>query len=71
LPSIIIGNSFHSSEKINCNKEYVFCIKLLIREIGLEGVDSIHLAQDRDRWQAFLNMANEPWGSIKCGEFPY
>jgi hypothetical protein len=26
-----------------------------IREIGWEGVDWIHLAQDRDQWRAFVN----------------
>jgi hypothetical protein len=26
-----------------------------LREIGLEGVDWIHLAQDRDQWQALVN----------------
>jgi hypothetical protein len=25
------------------------------REIGCEGVDWIHLAQDRDQWQAVVN----------------
>jgi hypothetical protein len=27
-----------------------------LRDIGWEGVDWIHLAQDRDQWQAFVNM---------------
>jgi hypothetical protein len=26
-----------------------------LKEIGWQGVDWIHLAQDRDKWQAFLN----------------
>jgi hypothetical protein len=26
-----------------------------VREIGLEGVDWIHLAQDRDQWWAVAN----------------
>jgi hypothetical protein len=26
-----------------------------LREIGFEGVDWIHLAQDRDRWRALVN----------------
>jgi hypothetical protein len=26
-----------------------------LREIGLKGVDWIHLAQDRDRWRAVVN----------------
>jgi hypothetical protein len=27
------------------------------KEIGLEGVDRIHLAPDRDRWRALVNTA--------------
>jgi hypothetical protein len=30
-------------------------IKMSLREIGLEGVDWIHLAQDRDRCRALVN----------------
>jgi hypothetical protein len=30
-------------------------IKMDLREIGWEGVEWIHLAQDRDCWWAFLN----------------
>jgi hypothetical protein len=29
--------------------------KLDLREIGWEGVEWIHLAQDRDRWRAVVN----------------
>jgi hypothetical protein len=34
-----------------------------------EGVDWMHLAQDRDQWRAVVNMVNEPSGSIKDGGF--
>jgi hypothetical protein len=30
-------------------------IKMDLEEIGWEGVDWIHLAQDRDRWRAVVN----------------
>jgi hypothetical protein len=39
-------------------------IKMDHREIGLEGVDWIHLAQDRDQLFA---LVNEPSSSIKGG----
>jgi hypothetical protein len=31
-------------------------IRMDLREIGREGVEWIHLAQDRDLWQALVNM---------------
>jgi hypothetical protein len=31
-------------------------IKMDLREIGWEGVDWIHLAQDRDQWLTLVNM---------------
>jgi len=31
-------------------------IKMYLTEIGWEGVDWIHLAQDRDQWQALVDM---------------
>jgi hypothetical protein len=31
-------------------------IGMTLREIGWEGVDWMHLPQDRDRWRALLNM---------------
>jgi len=41
-----------------------------VREIGWEGMDWIHLAQDRDqRWALANRIMSEPSGSIKCREF--
>jgi hypothetical protein len=31
-------------------------IKMDLREIGLEGVEWMYLVQDRDQWQALVNM---------------
>jgi hypothetical protein len=31
-------------------------MKIGLREIGMEDVDSIHLAQDRDWWWILVNM---------------
>jgi hypothetical protein len=35
-----------------------------LRGIGWKGVDCIHLAQDRDQWQALVN-------TVKNLQFPY
>jgi hypothetical protein len=45
-------------------------IKMDLREVGWGGMDSISVAQDRDRQVAgFCECGYEPSGSIKCGEF--
>ena len=41
-------------------------IKMDLQEIGCRCMDCIELAPDTDRWRA---LVNEPYGSIKCGEF--
>jgi hypothetical protein len=38
-------------------RRWVNNIKLDLREIGWGGMDSIDLAQDRDKWRALVNMA--------------
>jgi hypothetical protein len=38
-------------------------IKIYLREIGLANVHSIHMAEDRDRWRAFVNTVMNLWVS--------
>jgi hypothetical protein len=36
-------------------RRWVDSIKMDLREIGWDGVDCIHVAQDRDQWRVLLN----------------
>jgi hypothetical protein len=36
-------------------------IRMNLGEVGWEGVDWMHLAQDRDQWQALVNMIMNLW----------
>jgi hypothetical protein len=40
-----------------------------LKEIGWEGMDWMHPARNRDQWRTLCEHDNEPWGSIKGGEF--
>jgi hypothetical protein len=44
-------------------------IKMDVREIGLEGVDWIYLAQDRNAWQAVVNTVMNHRVLCKAGHF--
>ncbi|KAJ4434048.1 hypothetical protein ANN_16367 [Periplaneta americana] len=37
-----------------------------LREVGYDDRDWINLAQDRDRWRAYVRAVNEPSGSLKA-----
>jgi hypothetical protein len=37
------------------------CIQIYLKVIGWNGVDWIHLAQDRDRWRALVNTIMNLW----------
>jgi hypothetical protein len=46
-------------------------IKIGHREIGLDGVDWIHLSQDRGPVVGYCEYGNKPLGSVKGREYSY
>jgi hypothetical protein len=44
-------------------------IRMDLREIGWEGTDCIHLAQDGDHWWALVNTVTNVWTPQKVGNF--
>jgi hypothetical protein len=44
-------------------------IKMDLQEVGWRGMDSIDLAQDKDRWQTLVNAVMYLRGFIKYGAF--
>jgi hypothetical protein len=44
-------------------------IRMNLREIGGEGVDLMHLAQDRDQWWAVVNTVMSLQVAQKAGNF--
>jgi hypothetical protein len=49
-------------------RRWVDNIKIDLREIGLDGMDWIDLAQDRDQWTAFCEEGDELSCSLNCWE---
>jgi hypothetical protein len=43
-------------------------IKMNVKEMGLEGMDWIHVAQDRGESRAVVKMVTKLGGFIKCRE---
>jgi hypothetical protein len=52
---ILVGNSEGKSPLGRPRRGWVDNIKMELREIGWDGMDSIDLAQDRDQWRAHVN----------------
>jgi hypothetical protein len=65
---ILVGKPEGNKPLGRPRRRWVDNIKMGLREIGWDGMDSIDLPQDRDQWRALVNMANELAGSIKCWE---
>jgi hypothetical protein len=44
-------------------------IKMDLQEVACGGTDWIQLAQDRDRWQALMNIVMNLWVTSNVGNF--
>jgi hypothetical protein len=53
--AILVGKSEEKRPSRRPRRRWEDNIRIDLREIGWEGVDWIHLAQDRDKWWAFVN----------------
>jgi hypothetical protein len=54
---LFISSIFHPQQFIFVHPEFIFYTlnERLLREVGWDGRDWIDLAQDRDRWRAYVN----------------
>jgi hypothetical protein len=52
---ILVGNPEEKRPMGRPRRRWVDNIKLHFREIGLDGMDWIHLAQNRDQWRTLVN----------------
>jgi hypothetical protein len=65
---IVVGKPEGKRQLGRTRRRWVENIKMDFREVELDGMDWIDLAQDRDQWIGFCEHGNEPSGSIKCWE---
>jgi hypothetical protein len=66
---ILVGRPEGKSQSGRPRRRWEDNIKIDHKVVGLRSMDWIHLAQDRDRWQALVNAVMDFRASIKCGEF--
>jgi hypothetical protein len=60
------GHVAHMGEETNQGVDGRIGLEWILREIGLGGVDWIHLAQDRDRWRAVVSAVMNLWDLVAC-----
>jgi len=59
--SILVGKPEGKSPLSRCTHRSWDNIKVNLRDIGWQGVDWVHMAQDRDQWRAVVNTAMNRW----------
>jgi hypothetical protein len=53
---ILVGNPRRKRPLGRCRRRWDDYTIIDLREIGRQGVDWIHLAEDRDHWRVLVNM---------------
>jgi hypothetical protein len=66
---ILIGNAGGKRPLGRSRRRQDDNIRMVLREVDREGVDWIHLAQDRDQWQALVNTVMNLQVPQKAGNF--
>jgi hypothetical protein len=54
--TILVGKPEGKRPQGRPRRRWVDNIKMDLREIGLDGMDWIDLAQDRDQWRTYVNL---------------
>jgi hypothetical protein len=58
---MLIGKPEGKRARVRPRRRWEHNIKMDLSEIGWEGADWMHLAQDRDQWQAVVNTVMNLW----------
>jgi hypothetical protein len=58
---LLVGKPHGKRPLGRSRRRWVDNIKMELLEIGLDGVDWIALAQDRDKWRALVNAVMNLW----------
>jgi len=66
---VLVGKPKGKRQLGRPRRKWVDLIRMDLQEVGCGYMDSIEMAQDRDRWRTLVGCGNEPSGSVKCGEF--
>jgi hypothetical protein len=66
---ILVGNPEGKRPLGRPRRRWVVNIKIVVREIGWDGMDWIDLAQDRDQWRALVNTVMNLRVSKNAGKF--
>jgi hypothetical protein len=59
--NILVGKPARKRELGRPRHRWEYNIRMDFGEIGWEGMDWMHLSQDRDQWQALMNAVTNLW----------